>query len=389
MKNGNMIVGCCRWWCSFCFIYLIYATLTCAFAATLEDVEKSFYPYRDDVPQFSGLHSDMSISDTNAEQFKEIITSEIYSQLKNGWFMMKVGDTISFDPHPNYVQATRDGLDKVTLGKELGQINGYVAGRPFPTPPETGDPRAGEKMAWNFKYGYYGDTATISPLYSKYRDMNKNKIERILKVTYYILKFKHRVCQPPIPEITPNPSELFRASYSMVLEPYDVKNTQLLIHRAENDLERDNAWMYMGFQRRVRRLATGQTTDAYLGSDYMIEDFEGYNGRISDMKWTYKETRCLMMPFFFHDEMALDSETNKDDPTGYQVIAFGGKGGCYPEITWQLRKAYVVEAVPIDPNHPVGKRVLYMDAQTFAIALSGIYDRAGKLWKVFIICLVV
>ena len=33
-------------------------------------------------------------------------------------------------------------------------------------------------------------------------------------------------------------------------------------------------------RRRVRRLAVGQITDAFLGTDAMIEDFEGYNGRI-------------------------------------------------------------------------------------------------------------
>ncbi|MEW8549000.1 MAG: hypothetical protein AB2533_00970, partial [Candidatus Thiodiazotropha endolucinida] len=31
-------------------------------------------------------------------------------------------------------------------------------------------------------------------------------------------------------------------------------------------------------------MASGQVTDAFLGSDVMIEDFEGYNGRINDME---------------------------------------------------------------------------------------------------------
>ena len=96
------------------------------------------------------------------------------------------------------------------------------------------------------------------------------------------MNFKHRVNQAPVPEITPNPSELFRSIYVVVLEPYDVVNTQLLIHRAEDDQKRDNSWLYLGFQRRVRRLATGQVTDSFLGSDIMIEDFEGYNGRVCD-----------------------------------------------------------------------------------------------------------
>jgi hypothetical protein len=301
-----------------------------------------------------------------------------------------VGKTTSFGLHPNYVKATKDGHGKVSLGAEVGQINGFVAGRPFPEEPDMNDPRAGEKLAWNFKYGYnWGDNAAISPFYWKYRDIKKEKLERTMKHHFYFLNLKHRVNQAPIPEITPNPSDLFRATYVYVEEPYDVQNTQLLIQRAEDDQKRDNAWLYLGFQRRVRRLATGQVCDSFLGSDNMIEDFEGYNGRVSDMKWIYKGTKNVMLPFYNHNDLPqlglpLDSETHKDDE-GYQVVAFSGKGGCFPDSSWQLRKAYVVEAVPVDPNHPIGKRTFYMDAQTFTIPRTNIYDRSMNLWKVWFI----
>jgi len=146
----------------------------------------------------------------------------------------------------------------------------------------------------------------------------------------------------------------------------------------------DNAYLYLGFQRRVRRLSTGQTTDAFLGTDVMIEDFEGYNGRISDMKWVYKGTRNMLMPFFNHNELELDKETHQDED-GYQVVAFGGKGGCFPNITWQLRKVYEVESIPVDENHPISKRTHFMDAQTFTIPRTVVYDRKGEMWKNWVI----
>jgi hypothetical protein len=366
------------------FILAILAVLPAAFAsaATVEDVEASFYPYKNTMPCFEGLSPGMSISATNVDHFKDIIDIELFRMIKDGWFEMKVGATTSFDLHPGYVAATSASLGKVSLGADVGQINGFVAGRAFPEAPRLSDPRAGEKLAWNFKYGFnWGDGAAIYPLYSTYRDITKNKIERTLIVNFHVLNLKHRITQPPTPDITPNPSNLFRVTYLQVLEPYDVQNTQLLIQRAEDDLKLDNAWMYLGFQRRVRRLATGQTTDAFLGSDVMIEDFEGYNGRICDMKWTFKGTRNLLLPFYNHNDLALDSQTHLNDPEGYQVVAFGGKGGCYPNITWQLRIAHEVEAVPTDTNHPISKRIYYLDAQTFSIPRTSIYDRGGKLWK--------
>jgi hypothetical protein len=356
-----------------------------AMAAAESVIEKSFYPYKGETPKAAGLSAGLTINQANVAQFKDIIDPAFYGFIEKGWLEMQVGDTTSFDLHPNYVEASRQGQDQVKLGAKPGQIEGWVAGRPFPQEPDANDPRAGEKLAWNYKYGYnWGDSAAISPFYWKYRDMDSAKVERTIKFDFHFLNFTGRVNQPPLPAITPNPSQLFRGIYVKVLEPYDVRNTQLLIHRAQDDLKRDNSWLYLGFQRRVRRLATGQVTDAFLGSDLMIEDFEGYNGRISDMNWSYKGTKFLLMPFYNHNDLTLDSETHKDND-GYQVVAFAGQGGCFPNITWQLRKVYEVESAPVEGSHPLSKRVHYVDAQTFTVPRTISYDRKGSLWKTFTI----
>ncbi len=343
-------------------------------------VDDSFYPYRDSVPSHEGLNVGMTINASNVDQFKDILDSAVFDQLKNGLWEMKVAETTSFGLHENYVSATRDSLGKVSLGEELGQINDFSAGRPFPEEPSMDDPRAGEKLAWNYKYGYnWGDSAAVSPFYWKYRDLESGKVERTLKFSFHFLNYRHRVAHQPIPEFPENPSNLFRAIYVQVLEPFDVKNTQLLIHRAEDDQVRDNTWLYLGFQRRVRRLATGQITDSFLGADIMIEDFEGYNSRISDMNWSYKGSQNLLLPFYNHNDQVLATDLKESD--GYQFVDFGGQGGCFPNISWQLRKVYVLEADPIDENHPISKRTHYVDAQTFTLPRTLIYDRKGDLWK--------
>ncbi|MDZ7754176.1 MAG: DUF1329 domain-containing protein [Gammaproteobacteria bacterium] len=353
-------------------------------AATLEDVERSFYPYKDGVPSYPGLQVGTVINQSNVDQFKEVLVSADYDFIKKGWTEMEVGETTSFDLHPNYVEATRKYLNEPKLGESLGQLENFIAGRPFPEEPDANDPRAGEKMAWNYKYGYnWGDNAAIDPFYWKFRDLNSGKLERTIMFDFHFLNFMHRVNQEPLPEFENNPQQVFRGIYVNVNEPFDVKNTQLLIHRYEDDLRRDDAWLYLGFQRRVRRLATGQITDSFLGSDLMIEDFEGYNGRVSDMNWTYKGTVNVMLPFYNHNDLELSDEHPTDD--GYQFVAMGGQGGCFPQITWQLRKAYVLESDPVDDNHPISKRVHYIDAQTYTIPRTLIYDRKGDLWKSFII----
>ena len=308
---------------------------TPASAATEADVEATFFPYKNGFPSIPALTAGTVINKGNVEQFKEVIPTGVSKFLKDGLFELKVGPTANIDIMKPYIDATRKNLNKAKLGAKNGDIEGYVAGRPFPEDPDLKDPRAGEKLAWNYKYGVnWGDNASINPFFWKYRNMTTGQIERTIKFEFHFLNFKHRVKDAPVPEVTPNPANLFRGIYVKVNEPQDLKNTQLLIQRFEDDQRLDDAYLYLGFQRRVRRLATGQTTDSFLGSDLMIEDFEGYNGRISDMLWTYKGTKTVLLPFWDHNEQKLANDM-PPEPDGYKYIGFSGQVNCFPDETWQ------------------------------------------------------
>jgi hypothetical protein len=350
-----------------------------------EEVERSFFPYKFEQPATDAPKVGSTINAANVDgSAKQFLDEGMYKMIKNGWVELKVGELTPIKLHDNYIKATADNINTAKLGEKVGEISGYIAGRPFPQEPSLDDPRAGEKLAWNFRNAlHFGDSGSIGPFYWKYRDMESGKIEKTLKVEFNAYNWKHRTIETPLPGVENNPADLFRTIYLRVDEPFDIKNTQLLIHRYENDLKRDNAWLYLGFQRRVRRLATGQTTDAFLGSDLMIEDFEGYNGRISDQNWTFKGVKWMYVPVYNFNDASRDGEHKMDD--GFEFTTFGGKGGCFPNVTWQLRKNYLVEATPVDPNHPVGHRDMYLDAQTFAFTRINIYDRADKLWKMWFI----
>ena len=294
-------------------------------AATEADVDNTFFPYKKGVPSFPGLTPGMTINKANVDQFKDILAVGTYKIIKEGWTEIKVGATTSFDLSGPYVEATKKNLNKAKLGPKSGDIEGYVAGRPFPEEPDAKDPRAGEKLAWNYKYGVnWGDNASINPFYWKYRNMTTGQVERTIKFDFHFLNLKHRVKDAPVPEVPGNASNLYRAIYVHVQEPQDLKNTQLLIQRYDDDQKIDDAYLYLGFQRRVRRLATGQVTDAFLGSDLMIEDFEGYNGRVSDMKWAYKGTKNVLLPMWNHDELKLAADMPAE-PDGYKYVNFGGQ----------------------------------------------------------------
>ena len=319
------------------------------------------------------------LSADNVSEYSNFLDDTLVDLIAAGHFVVEVMATEPFPVHPEYAKATSAHAGRAHLGDSPGKLIGYVAGRPFPDPPSLEDPHAGEKMAWNARYSYSGDGGRIKPFYWQYRSMRSSTVERELSFAAASLRFKHRTIAPPIPDLPNNPSGIFNALYLRVLAPPDIRNTQLLIHRLEDDTRREEGWLYLGTQRRVRRLPTGQNTDAFLGSDIMIEDFLGYNGRIMDMEWRYIETRAVLLPFFRHDDLELSDREGSID--GFRFVAFGGTGNCFPHIKWQFRTAYVVEAVPKWSQHPLSKRVFYIDAETFAPAYGRLYDNSGALWK--------
>jgi len=362
---------------------VIAGFVSSAFAVTDADIETSFFPYKKGMPSAQGLQAGSVINKANVGKYKDILDAATVKFIESGWHEVEVGPTSSIALHPNYIALTKKNAGQAKLGAKVGTIENFKGGRPFPHDPDPKDSRAGEKLAFNFKYSQIvGDAGRIFPFYWEYKDMSTGKIERTISFDFHFLNFKYRSVQPPVPDIAPNPADLYRSIYAKVLEPQDLKNTQILIQRFDDDTKLDDSYLYLGFQRRVRRLATGQTTDSFLGSDLMIQDFEGFNARVQDMNWTYKGTEVVLLPVYNHSEL---KQTDPKFEDGYGMATFGGKSACFPNIPWSLRKTYVLETTPTDPTSPVGRRVMYMDAQTMQFPVILIYDRKGELWKRWVV----
>ncbi|MFT4583243.1 MAG: hypothetical protein ACI915_002568 [Gammaproteobacteria bacterium] len=319
------------------------------------------------------------LDQSNVSSYAEFIDETLVQLIGEGKFTLEVTASESFPIHPAFAVATEAHRGTASLPNEPGILLNYVSGRPFPEPPSLDDPRAGDKLACNLRYTYAGDASKVEPFFWQYRNMKTGKIERELSFAAMTLRFKHRIVMQPVPDLPNNQSQIFNGLYLRVLDPSDIRNTQVLIHRLEDDTRQEEGWLYLGTQRRVRRLPTGQNTDAFLGSDIMIEDFLGYNGRIMDMEWRYLGTRDVLLPFYRHDDLELSDRTSGTD--NFHFVEFFGQGNCFPKIKWQYRTAYLIEAVPKWNQHPLSKRLYYIDAETFVPAYGRLYDNSGKLWK--------
>lgn len=321
------------------------------------------------------------ITAANAASFRDVLAPGLGKLATDGFLAITTGRPLDFAVHPGYVEASRRYLDRPALGEQPGVLHDYAAGRPFPRPPRLDDPRAGDKLAWNLRYAHTPDSGVVPVFHWQYRNMRTNKVERRLSFHAASMRFMYRRQQGSAPGPGENPAQIYSALYLRALAPPDLRGTQLLVQRLADDTRPQQTWLYLAGQRRVRRLASGQTTDAFLGSDIMIEDFLGYNGRIMDQRWTYRGVAWTLLPFFNHERQSLEAAAGED---GYRFVGFHGKGSCFPNVTWHARKAYILEAEPRWKQHPLSKRRYYVDAQTMLPAYGRLFDRSGRLWKVAI-----
>ncbi len=232
------------------------------------------------------------------------------------------------------------------------------------------------------RYAYAGDSGAIPEMYWDYRQMRTQTLERTLTFTAQGMRFMYRHVVDPVPNVARNPYAVFNAFTLTAEDPGDVSGTKILIFYNSDDNAEEQGWMYVPNLRRVRRIATTTRTDSFLGSDLMIEDFLGYSGRIRDMAWSYRGSTYVLLPMYRHDQQ--QHAPRKARKYDYHFVDFGGYANCFPNVSWQLRKAYILEGTTTRSDHPLSKRFFYLDAQTMLPILGKTYDRAGTLWKMLI-----
>ncbi|MCH8058626.1 MAG: DUF1329 domain-containing protein, partial [Proteobacteria bacterium] len=172
---------------------------------TNEDINGSFYPYNDWTPTADGYTPGVVIDQSNADQYQAILDEALFKFVKDGWVTIRTAPTTDFPLSEDYVAATREHAGDVVVA-ENGTLNNFVAGRAFPQEPQADDPLAGQKLVWNYQYGFNsGDSETIYPFWWTFRNVKTGKVERRLKFEWHFINYTHRVTFDPKPAYENNP----------------------------------------------------------------------------------------------------------------------------------------------------------------------------------------
>jgi hypothetical protein len=307
----------------------------------------------------------------NADKVKDLVSPGIEWCVKHG-LPMTIIEPKRLEWPKAYKEATEKYAGQVKLAADGLSIQNYVAGQPFPNI-DTKDPQVAIKIMYNYDYNFLvTDDVDLRNFDADTGSIPTNgpmSVERHFLLDHFRRLFwTGRLYVEPKPE-KPNPNG-YRVQQGLypILEPFDLKGVGALSNRYIDPGKQDDSWLYLPSLRRVRRLSTAQRSDALFGQDTDVDSYGGYAGAIAWMDWK-----------FLGEKEMLGIAHAKNYP-----VKWDAKVDWAPDEVWEKRKVYVIEGVTKLPQYAFGKRVIFIDKESWGIPYSDMYDRSGELWKVWI-----
>jgi hypothetical protein len=312
------------------------------------------------------------VNKQNASQVEELVSPGVLWCLDHG-MRMRIVPYRRIEWDRAYKDATEKYAPQVKLSADGRAVDGYVAGLPFPEI-DPNDPQVALKIMWNYDHKpYFSDDSDLRNFDADTGNIGDGglDVERHYLLDHLrTLMYVGRLYVDPKPEILPNPDGVrAKSSLHPILEPFDMKGVGLTGIRYLNPDRQDDTWLYVPTLRRVRRLSNSQRTDSLFGQDTDIDSIGGYAGQIPWLDWKYLGEKTVLGSF--HSEQF--------------PVKYCDRGGEFVFCdAWEKRPVYVIEGTPKQAQYAYGKRVLYVDKETYLITYTDLYDRAGHLWKVWI-----
>jgi len=318
-------------------------------------------PFADDKILFT-------ITKANLDQYRQFLSPGQIAlfDLYPDTFKMNIYPTRRSASYPQYFY---DATKRIAANAELIEggngLRNAAIGIPFPIPSN------GLEAIWNHIVRYRGVAAS----------RNGGQAAPTAQGAYTLIGFEEQIMfKYSHPDATPEALQaeniLFRFKQS-VTTPARLAGTALLVHETMDQVAVPRqAWTYNTGQRRVRRApnvaydAPGTASDGLRTTD----DFDMFNGSPDRYNWELKGKREM---YIAYNDYKLHSNNLK-----YSDILLPGH--INPEhVRYEKHRVWVVEATLKEgTRHVYGKRVFFIDEDSWQIHVADLYDNRGDLYRV-------
>ncbi len=230
-------------------------------------------------------------------------------------------------------------------------------------------PKNGVEVLWNHITRYHG--GNLKRIITQATPQTNG--------SYTPIRFEEEVASPQdIPDMDPGKAANILSFFKQrVTAPARLAGNVLLVHETLDQVKEPRlAWIYNAGQRRVRRApqvaydGPGTAADGLRTSD----NFDMFSGAPDRYDWKLVGKREMYIPY---NSYKLDSPTLKYD----EIIK---AGHINQDLTrYELHRVWeVVGTVKSGERHIYAKRHMYIDEDSWQVALVDHYDGRGALWRV-------
>lgn len=265
---------------------------------------------------------------------------------------------------PEHYAATAANLERAGLAEGGRAVVGTRAGVPFPMP------ETGLEVIWNHL------TAYAPPrVLSEWDQLTLDENGAVARARF---RFDQLWLYHHAPETGGRRPDLrLKLSLLRVLEPPRIAGLALLTEDHQ-DTQRHprRAWLFSPEERRVRLVPSMVHDNPGLAADGLrnADDFWMFDGSPERYDWRLVGKRELYIPY----------NAYRLQRRGLPVADVVGPGHPNPDLLrYEVHRVWVVEAT-LRPGavHPVRRRTLFVDEDSWLIHVQDQYDRQDRLWRV-------
>ena len=335
-----------------------------------------------------------TIDSTNWERAEGLVPDSVLNWVKNGDLVLETGE-LNYDPSAYLPQHALDSF-QANAGRyeidEKGWIVDvettkparYIVGFPFPKI-DSEDQTAAEKIIHNeiCTWNVHGDLRLVFQL--KWIHPSSG-LEREIDIRGQVAVLQG---WPGI-KAFPNKDRVEKYQIVLVTAPVDIKGTAVMTWRYMSPDKQDSTFGYIPSIRRVRQMSPANRSDAFVGSDYCLDDANVYDGKVQAFEWKLLRKQDAMVPFLDKNPQPIERNragewctTNRQKYIIYGFEKEGWQGAAWAptNYVYARRPTYVIEMRAKDPYYNYGVQYMWVDTETFSGYYKVIHDRADSYWK--------
>jgi hypothetical protein len=284
-------------------------------------------------------------------------------------------DTFRMDIYPTHrdgaysqieIDRARWNATRTEMTNNGESVKDWTGGTTFPIPEN------GLEVMWNTRTGgipnptQYGDYTEHAVFTNGSRNIQRQTIDT---------NFLYANRDNPVGQTEAETGATLFRSLGIRTFPAASKGEMNMIHDPiDYTSSARKAWTYIPGTRRVRQAPNlGFDTPTGPGGLVTVDDTNGFNGAFERFDWKLVGKKELYVPYhnYAFDEPGLDIES---------LVPTGNANPDY--IRYELHRVWVVEAtLKSGERHLYGKRVFYVDEDSWLMVAIDSYDNRGEIYR--------